>query len=64
MAGVAKRELSRGLFTVRECFDLPKSNHTNGKQYDREVCVTVGLSSEVYLLPTSNKICDFCLFFE
>ena len=29
----------------------------------REVCVTVGLSSEVWLLPTSNKICDFWLFF-
>ena len=29
---------------------------------DREVCVTVGLSSEVYLVPKRNKICDFCLF--
>ena len=40
--------------------------HDNKKQrefLDREVCVTVGLSSEVCLLPTSNKICDFCLFF-
>jgi len=28
----------------------------------REVCVTVGLSSEVCLLPNANKICDFWLF--
>jgi len=29
---------------------------------NRKVCVTVGLSSEVYLLPTTNEICDFWLF--
>ena len=36
-------------------------NHSKKVKY-REVCVTVGLSSEVCLLPTSNKICDFWLF--
>ena len=30
---------------------------------DREVCVTVGLSSEVCLVPKRDKICDFWLFF-
>ena len=29
------------------------------RKNDREVCVTVGLSSEVCLVPTSKKICDF-----
>ena len=26
---------------------------------DRDICVTVGLSSEVCLLPNRNKVCDF-----
>jgi len=38
-----------------------KNKKKEGVRY-REVCVTVGLSSEVCLLPTTNEICDFWLF--
>ena len=39
------------------------TNHTDRtKIVSWYICVTVGLSSEVCLLPTSNKICDFWLF--
>ena len=46
------------LFSYK-CFPLT-GNQT--KKQEREVCVTVGLSSEVYLVPNANKICDFWLF--
>ena len=41
---------------------LINNTKTDIVNQDREVCVTVGLSSEVYLLPTTNKICDFWIF--
>ena len=40
---------------------LPTTKKTREKN-TRQVCVTVGLSSEVYLLSTTNEICDFWLF--
>ena len=55
-----QRELSRKVFsTSRFLFCVINTKTRDVEKNDREVCVTVGLSSEVYLLPTSNKVYDF-----
>ena len=61
MAGVAINLCERSLLF---CFPFCLLHKTNKKVMtrDRDICVTVGLSSEVYLLPTTNEICDFWLF--
>ena len=58
MAGVATDSPVDWLFACFSFYRRSIKQHANN-QHNRKVCVTVGLSSEVYLLPTSNKICDF-----
>ena len=59
VAGVAIN-LCEFLVCYSICSLLYRNNaNTVTTQACAEVCVMVGLSSEVCLLPTTNEICDF-----